>query len=187
MYKLLKLLYHRFPGRCDSNEARRPAQSLIPCSIQPSMSSSDDPSGTQTRQATHVQSQVRRDQNERTQPILTPRELDSSQDPVRHRPTAFDATAILREIALLETGGNKAKSGGLKAKSQLSQIEADWPDLYVFRIDNPDPTYDSLSLAEFVAGYMSIMEEATPLLPGKRCCAAPFVVFTTINGRLFSG
>ena len=30
---------------------------------------------------------------------------------------------------------------------------------------NADPTYDSLSLAEYVAGYLSIMEEVTPLLP----------------------
>ena len=100
---------------------------------------------------------------------ITPATLAGSNDPVctlRHnRPTAMDAASILREIALMESG--KKRKGGLNSncKSNMSQVEADWPDLYVYRLGNPEPTYDSLSLAEFVVGYLSIMEEVTPLLP----------------------
>ena len=100
---------------------------------------------------------------------ITPATLAGSIDPVRtlrrNRTTATDATSILREIALMESG--KKRKGGLNSnsKSNMSQVEADWPDLYVYRLGNPEPTYDSLSLAEFVAGYLSIMEEVTPLLP----------------------
>ena len=99
---------------------------------------------------------------------ITPAQLAQSEDPVRtlrrHRPTATDAAAILREIALIDSGSRR-KKGGHNSKHSVSQIEADWPDLYVYRVGNADPTYDSLSLAEFVAGYLSIMEEVTPLLP----------------------
>ena len=75
-----------------------------------------------------------------------------------------DAAAILREIALIDSGARR-KKGGHSSKHSVTQIEADWPDLYVYRVGNADPTYNSLSLAEFVAGYLSIMEEVTPLLP----------------------
>ena len=108
-------------------------------------------------------------QSTSTSNTITPAILAQADDPIRtlprHRPTATDAASILREIALIESG-SKRKKGGHINKSQTSQIEADWPDLYVYRVGNTEPTYDSLSLAEFVAGYLSIMEEVTPLLPG---------------------
>ena len=97
-------------------------------------------------------------------PTLTPQELSLAEDPVRtlrrHRPSANHATAILKELALLEAGSKKRK-GGHGYKNCNTQVEADWPDLYVYRLGGNEPTYDSLSMAEFVAGYLSIMEEAT--------------------------
>ena len=58
-------------------------------------------------------------------------------------------------ITCLTTGGQ------LPSKSCNAQVEADWPDLYVYRLGGAEPTYDSLSMPEFIAGYLSIMEEVT--------------------------
>ena len=99
---------------------------------------------------------------------ITLQELAASGDPIhtlrRHKPSAGDATTILKELALLEAA-NKQKKGSAAKGNLNTQIEADWPDLYVYRIGGSDPTYDSLTLAEFVAGYLSIMEEVTSVCP----------------------
>ena len=98
---------------------------------------------------------------------LSPADLARSSNQVktlrRHRPTATDAASVLRELALLEAQNNNKKGGHASNKCVVSQIEADWPDLYVYRIGGADPTYDTLSMAEFVAGYLSIMEEVAPI------------------------
>ena len=94
---------------------------------------------------------------------INPQALARSDDQVktlrRHRPSANNATAILKELALLEADG-KSRKGGAN-KNNNTQVEADWPDLYVYRIQGNKPTYDSLTMPEFVAGYLSIIEEAT--------------------------
>ena len=94
---------------------------------------------------------------------LDPQALARSDDQVRtlrrHKPSANNATAILKELALLEADG-KSRKGGV-CKNNNTQVEADWPDLYVYRIQGNEPTYDSLTMQEFVAGYLSIIEEAT--------------------------
>ena len=83
----------------------------------------------------------------------------------RHKPSVTDATSILKELALLEAANRRRKSTQAKGNNTNTQIDADWPDLYVYRLWGSEPTYDSLSLAEFVAGYLSIMEEVTTVCP----------------------
>ena len=79
----------------------------------------------------------------------------------RDRPSANNATSILKELALLEAGGRRKKGGQLPSKCSNAQVEADWPDLYVYRLGGAEPTYDSLSMPEFIAVYLSIMEDVT--------------------------
>ena len=99
---------------------------------------------------------------------ITPEALQAATDPVRtlrrHRPSVNHATAVLRELALLEAGTKRRQGPSTSGKCN-SQSEADWPDLYVYRLGGNEPTYDTLSLAEFVAGYLSIMEESTTVCP----------------------
>ena len=99
----------------------------------------------------------------------------------RHRPSANNAAAILRELALLEADGKK-NSGGTQKNN--TQVEADWPDLYVYRMQGGEPTYDSLSLPEFVAGYLSIIEEATSICTLN---TQTYSISSPINGGLLYG
>ena len=101
----------------------------------------------------------------------TPEQLSNAHDPVkslrRHRPSVNSAAIILKELALLEANNSKKKGGQncRNANNVNANVEADWPELYVYRLGGTEPTYDSLSLAEFVAGYLSIMEEVTNVCP----------------------
>ena len=96
---------------------------------------------------------------------LSPEELTNAVNPIRtlrrHRPSANNAMSILQELALLEAGGRRKKGGQLPSKSCNAQVEADWPDLYVYRLGGAEPTYDSLSMPEFIASGLSFMEEVT--------------------------
>ena len=100
---------------------------------------------------------------------VTPQSLATEEDPVhtlrRHRPPANQATAILKELALMEAGSKKRKGEMAPHKSSNTQIEADWPDLYIYRLGGNELIYGSLTLAEFVAGYLSIVEEVTAVYP----------------------
>ena len=71
----------------------------------------------------------------------------------RDRASADKAKELLEEI------------GYVAVKGKSSSTEADdapWPEDYIDRLDGTEPTYESLSLCEFVAGYLSIMEEGLP-------------------------
>ena len=48
---------------------------------------------------------------------------------------------------------NKGKSGSDRAS------EVPWPEDYIDRLDGSEPMYESLTLSEFVAGYLSILED----------------------------
>jgi len=56
---------------------------------------------------------------------------------------------------------NKGKrSGKLRTVAHRVKYEVDWPHFYVYRHDAP-ASYDTLSIAEFTFGYMSMLENAS--------------------------
>ena len=133
----------------------------MPCGLEAAIGQSSAPWGEDiniTRDANHGQH-------------ISTCELQEAADRVRtlrrHKSSASRATTILRELALLESGGVKKSGGqaGDKNCNNNNQVEADWPDLYVYWLGGAEPTYDSLSLPEFIAGYLSIMEEVTAVCP----------------------
>ena len=63
----------------------------------------------------------------------------------------------------LDTIGTK--SGFSSKFTKPKNKEAKWPNQYVFRYEDDEPLYDSLEIFEFVSGYLSIMEEVTPMIP----------------------
>ena len=157
------------PAKAPQTPARSPIGRIEP---RPSTSRDDNAASVAldrgARSSRRVVLEERLEQSSRPQlNTLSPADLARSSNKVRtlrrHRPTATNATSVLRELALIEAQSNNKKGGHVNSKNVVSQIEADWPDLYVYPIGGADPTYDTLSMAEFVAGYLSIMEEVSPI------------------------
>ena len=100
---------------------------------------------------------------------VTPQQLQDDRDPVktlRRNDSSTDmADHILKVVGILEEGvqGSKSKHG--LSKRSIRKKIAKWPSDYVFRLDDDEPTYDSLSISEFMAGYLSIIEETLPTNP----------------------
>ena len=97
---------------------------------------------------------------------LLPGDLAHDDQPIRSLrkddSTSEVATIILQEVGLaraieLEKEARKSKHRSIK-KSTVK-----WPHHYVYRMTDPSPKYDTLTTAEFVSGYLSIMEEVTPV------------------------
>ena len=104
---------------------------------------------------------------------MSPQALAEAAEPIkslrRNNSTANAATIILKEVGLagaiaLDKAHNKGK-GSHKSSSRLGPRVAKWPNEYMFRMDDEDPSYDSLTETEFVSGYLSIIEEVTPVTP----------------------
>ena len=100
---------------------------------------------------------------------LSPEELARDPDPVkslrRDDATASVADHIMRVVGILgdATGPKKAKSA--YSKHILRKKIAKWPNDYIFRMYDDEPSYDSLTPSEFMSGYMTIIEEALPDIP----------------------
>ena len=89
---------------------------------------------------------------------ITAEQLSEAPRPVKRlrRDSASTAAAkeLLKEIGYVASKGNCASD---------KNIEAPWPEDYIDRLDGSEPTYESLSLSEFITGYLSIMEESVPI------------------------
>ena len=89
---------------------------------------------------------------------ITAEQLSEAPRPVkrlrRDSASAAAAKELLKEIGYVASKGNCASD---------KNIEASWPEDYIDRLDGSEPTYESLSLSEFIAGYLSIMEESVPI------------------------
>ena len=100
-----------------------------------------------------------------TIPDVTPRQLQQATDPakaLRANITSADvADRILKVVGILEESDAErgSKSGnGKRSKKKLAK----WPSDYVYRLDDEEPAYDTLSAPEFVSGYLSITLETLP-------------------------
>ena len=102
---------------------------------------------------------------------VTPEQLQQSDEPVkslrRDTSTSSLARGILQEIGFIATGerDRKRRRRGQNGKHREAPEGADWPEDYVYRLDGSEPLYDTLTLPEFAAAMLSIMEEMTPVLP----------------------
>ena len=101
---------------------------------------------------------------------ITPEQLEEAVEPeksLRHdRSTSSITRGILQEIGLIATADKDKRRHRKTASGKCREAPegADWPEEYVYRLDGSEPSYDSLSLPEFVAAIISIMEELTPVL-----------------------
>ena len=88
---------------------------------------------------------------------LSPEQLNADSHPIkrlrRDRASADKAKELLEEIGYVAVKGKSVST---------ETVDAPWPEDYIDRLDGTEPTYESLSLCEFVAGYLSIMEENLP-------------------------
>ena len=109
-------------------------------------------------------------QGEPAQILLTPDELSKSTDPIK-RLRRYDSTSDVAAIIFNGMGIAKAIEMGKSTKGKTSSSMrrklhlAKWPHDYVFCYEDEEPSYDSLSISEFVSRYLSIMEEVTPRTP----------------------
>ena len=98
---------------------------------------------------------------------MTPEDLQNSDEPIkslrRDRSTSSLARGILQEIGIMAGNERDRRRRGRGGKHRELIEGADWPEDYVYRLDGTEPSYDSLTLAEFVAAVFSIMEELTPI------------------------
>ena len=100
---------------------------------------------------------------------ISPQQLQDDPCPVRSlrrdEASANMADHLMKVVGILEDGaqGNKSKTGF--SKHSIRKKLAKWPSDYVYRwsTDEP-PTFDSLSVPEFMAGYLSIFEESLPVI-----------------------
>ena len=93
---------------------------------------------------------------------VTPEDLRDATRPVKRLRKDKSSATAAKEL-LQEIGYVAANKG--KLSSDRGAPEAAWPEDYIDRLDGSEPTYESLSQSEFVAGYLSIMEEDTPVCP----------------------
>ena len=100
---------------------------------------------------------------------ISPQQLQDDPCPVqslrRDEASAKMADHLMKVVGILEDGaqGNKSKTGF--SKHSIRKKLAKWPSDYIYRwsTDEP-PTFDSLSVPEFMAGYLSIIEESLPVI-----------------------
>ena len=100
---------------------------------------------------------------------ISPQQLQDDPCPIhslrRDEASANMADHLLKVVGILEDGaqGNKSKTGF--NKHSIRKKLAKWPSDYIYRwsTDEP-PTFDSLSVPEFMAGYLSIIEESLPVI-----------------------
>ena len=60
---------------------------------------------------------------------------------------------------------SRKRQGSQGYLSKHTKSLADWQHKHVFRLNNEEPDYDTLTPMEFVGGYLSIMEERIPQIP----------------------
>ena len=105
-------------------------------------------------------------QGQPTPADITPAQLQQELDPVktlrRNDSSAQVADHILEVVGILK---NEAQGNKSKTKHSSRKKVAKWPSDYVFRINDDEPSYDSLSTNEFMAGYLCIIEESLPNTP----------------------
>ena len=80
----------------------------------------------------------------------------------RNESSSNMADQLLKVVGILEEG-SQGKAGSHKSSNRKKL--AKWPSDYVFRWDDDEPSYDSLSVSEFMARYLSIIEEPLPVNP----------------------
>ena len=149
-------------GRRPSSPKRQDAQTGSGPSTTPVPSTSKGAPAVSTRTGTHTLSL------ERQPPVLDihPEDLAADDTPIqslrRHESTSNIAAILLKEAGLEAVVLDKTS----KKSKHRRRKEAKWPNDYVFRLDQYDaPSFDSLNCTEFVSGYLSIMEEVTPVIP----------------------
>ena len=103
---------------------------------------------------------------------ISPEEIATQSSPIRslrrNEPTSTVAELVLSEIGLakmIELDKSSKKDGTTSKLHKLKNRDAKWPNDYIIRFDDNDPKYDTLNETEFVSGYLSIMEEVTPVIP----------------------
>ena len=96
---------------------------------------------------------------------ITPEALSRSANQMRtlrqDRPSAVIANAALqpRPTQVDENGSKKLKSGFLLTINDQVHVQAQWPQLNVFRATKNLATYDSLSVNEFCSGYIVFVKD----------------------------
>ena len=97
-------------------------------------------------------------------PDVTPQQLQREGEPV-----TTTSHRIMKAVGILEDSEleRRAKNGTGKQNSRKHKL-AKWPYDYVFRLDDEEPAYDTLSAPEIVAGYLSLTEETLPAIPENR-------------------
>ena len=103
---------------------------------------------------------------------VRPEQIALEESPIkslrRDQQTSNVAELMLSEVGLakmIELDKSSNKSGISSKLHKLRKREAKWPNHYMIRFEDNDPQYDTLSETEFVSGYLSIIEEVTPVIP----------------------
>ena len=75
------------------------------------------------------------------------------------------AAILLNDVGLVQAMDldGSSKKRGFSSKINKVKRRAKWPNEYMFRLEDEDPQYDTLETCEFVSGYLSIIEEVTPV------------------------
>ena len=155
----------RMPPQASTSDACATRQSAVASTSAASQAGSSRPEG----RGPHT----RDDLFPHGQPLITdvtPRQLQEAIEPVRdlRRDTASADVAeqIMKVVGLLEDDGHdRQNKSGYNRKALFRKRLAKWPSDYVFRWNDENPAYDSLTAPEFVSGFMSIIEEVLPIIP----------------------
>ena len=74
--------------------------------------------------------------------------------------TAAQAQAVMDTVGLQTDDGFKGlstRSGYYRTMSDIKKFELPWPSIYVYKNNGKKASYDSLSLPEFLIGYLCII------------------------------
>ena len=89
---------------------------------------------------------------------LTARDLEATANPIQRlrddRSSARTANGILRRVTASDAQLKKLKSGYHLTINDSALVQAEWPQLNVFRSASNTATYDTLSIYEFCSGYL---------------------------------
>ena len=103
---------------------------------------------------------------------VRPEQIALEESPIkslrRDQQTSNVAELMLSEVGLakmIEIDKSSNKNGISSKLHKLRKREAKWPNHYMIRFEDNDPQYDTLNETEFVSGYLSIIEEVTPITP----------------------
>ena len=148
-------------SRRERDEIRRSISSLSKYSSEPDSSKKGETPDVETQ----AQAQGGQ-QDDRRGGHVTPETLSRARDPIQTlRNDARSATMANKLLSDDESGsdvpqGKKIKSGYLQTINDNASVQAQWPQLNVFRASQAPATYDSLTIDEFCSSFTMYIEDA---------------------------